>query len=155
MCITLLVTTLRCSETLDNFLRLFIHSLRIELLILELFPNLQSILQEIQESLRVSFGLVTNLFTFHSLFHRSDLSFKHAFFHGFGCFAGSDIFFLERHFTVPSSHILCQCIIRYVCNINYNCNFSLDTSYLSHSHSYARKKSRHIIKMVRLEQLSV
>jgi hypothetical protein len=50
---------------------------------------------------------------------------------------------------------LCQSIIRYVCNINYNCNFSLDTSYLSHSHSYARKKSRHIIKMVRLEQLSV
>src|SRR6056300_1328702 len=50
---------------------------------------------------------------------------------------------------------LCQSIIRYVCNNNYNCNFSLDTSYLSHSHSYARKKSRHIIKMVRLEQLSV
>src|SRR5210317_345848 len=94
MCITLLVTTLRCSETLDNFLRLFIHSLRIELLILELFPNLQSILQEIQESLRVSIGLVTNLFTFHSIFH------------SFGCFAGSDIFgFFERHFTVPSSHI--------------------------------------------------
>src|SRR6056300_1271128 len=105
MSITLLVTTLRCSETLDNFLRLFIHSLRIELLILESFPDRQSILQEFQESLRVSVGLITNLFTFHSLFHRSKLGFKHAFFHGFGFFAGSDFFFLERHFTVPSSPI--------------------------------------------------
>src|SRR6056300_747349 len=93
------------NKSFDDLLSLFIHSLRIELLILELFPNRQSILQEFQESLGVSIGLVTNLFTFHSLFHSSELGFKHAFFHGFGCFAGKCFFFLERHFTVPSSHI--------------------------------------------------
>src|SRR6056300_1530013 len=106
MCITLPVTTQVSTETLNNFLRLFIHSLRVELLILELFPNRQSILQEIQESLGVSIGLVTNLFTFHSLFHSSELGFKHAFFHGFGCFAGSDIFgFFERHFVLYTCRI--------------------------------------------------
>src|SRR6056300_721692 len=106
MFITLLVTTLRCSETMNGLTRLFIHSLRIELLILEVFPNLQSILQEFQESLGISIGLVTNIFTFHSLLHRGELRFRHAFLHSLGGFAGKCfISLLERHFVLHARHI--------------------------------------------------
>src|SRR6056300_759413 len=106
MCITLLVTTRVSTETFDNLFRLFIHSLRVECLILKLFPNLQSILQEIQESLGVSFGLVADLFAFHSLFHRSQFSFKQALVHSFGGLAGRDILgIFEGHFVLYTSHL--------------------------------------------------
>src|SRR5210317_695765 len=106
MCITLPVTTRVSTETLNDFLRLFIHSLRVECLILKLFPNLQSILQEIQESLGVSFGLVADLFAFHSLFHRSQLGFKQAFVHSIWTLTGCDFFsFLEGHFILHTSHL--------------------------------------------------
>src|SRR6056300_1359851 len=94
------------NKSFDDLLSLYIHSLRIELLILELFPNLQSILQEFQESLGISIGLVTNLFTFHSLLHRGELRFKHAFLHSLGGFAGKCfISLLERHFVLHARHI--------------------------------------------------
>src|SRR6056300_347340 len=106
MCITLLVTTRVSTETLNDFLRLCIHSLRVECLILKLFPNLQSILQEINKSLGVSFGLVADLFTFHSLFHRNQLGFKQAFVHSFGGLAGRDILgIFEGHFVLYTSHL--------------------------------------------------
>src|SRR5210317_1796510 len=106
MCITLLVTTQVSTETFDNLFRLFIHSLRVECLILKLFPNLQSILQEFQESLGVSFGLVANLFAFHSLFHRSQLGFKQALVHSIWTLTGCDFFsFFERHFILHTSHL--------------------------------------------------
>src|SRR6056300_1412801 len=98
MYITLLGTIQVLTKSFIDFLRLFIHSLRVERIILELFPNLQARLQEIEKSLGVSVGLVTNLFTFHSLFHGGKLRFKHAFLHSIRSLTGCNLFsFLERH----------------------------------------------------------